>query len=88
MAAYMAWESDDGVRFFQEPNTAIEEAILRASPDYTKAVVEIGGASGRARYIYNIVDLNGDGNPEAFVYLIGSFFLRLRRLQPVSVQPG
>ena len=69
-----AWESDNAERFSNEPNAALEQAILRASPDYTKAIAEIGGASGRARYIYNIVDLNGDGNQEALVYLLGPFF--------------
>lgn len=69
-----AWGPESEVRFSKEPNAAIEEAILRASPDYTKAVVNIGGAGGLARYIYNIVDLNGDGNQEALVYLLGSIF--------------
>jgi heat shock protein HslJ len=69
-----AWEPNSEVRFSNEPNTAIEEAVLRAAPDYTKAVAEIMGAGGRARYIYNVVDLNGDGNSEVLVYLLGSIF--------------
>ncbi len=69
-----AWEPEGEVRFSKEPNAAIEEAILRVSPDYTKDVVTIGSAGGLARYIYNIVDLNGDGNQEALVYLLGSIF--------------
>jgi heat shock protein HslJ len=46
-----AWEPDGEVRFSKEPNAAIEAAILRASPNYTRAVADIGGASGQARYI-------------------------------------
>lgn len=69
-----AWEPDNDVRFSNEPDATIERAILQASPDYTKAVAEIGSAGGRARYIYNLVDLNGDGKQEALVYLLGSIF--------------
>ncbi|QST00933.1 hypothetical protein IMZ31_05010 [Pontibacillus sp. ALD_SL1] len=29
---------------------------------------------GKARYYYNKVDLNGDGIPETFVYLVGQYF--------------
>ncbi|MFZ1954690.1 MAG: META domain-containing protein [Desulfobacterales bacterium] len=68
------WEPEGEARFSKEPDSAIEEAILRASPDYARAVAAIGGTGGRARYIYNIVDLNGDGNQEALVYLLGSIF--------------
>jgi hypothetical protein len=68
------WEPVSELRFSKKPNAAIEEAILRASPDYTKAVVNIESAGGLARYIYNVVDLNGDGNQEALVYLLGSIF--------------
>ena len=43
-----AWEPESEVRFSKEPNAAIEEAILRTSPDYTKAVVNIGSAGGKS----------------------------------------
>lgn len=69
-----AWEPISEVRFSNEPNAAIEDAILQAVRYYTKAVADIGGAGSQVRYIYNMVDLNGDGNQEALVYLLGSIF--------------
>ena len=72
--AIYAWEPDNSVHFSKEPNAEIEEAILRAAPDYTRAIVEAGGASRQARYVYNIVDLNDDKHPEVLVYLLGSIF--------------
>lgn len=69
-----AWEPISEVRFSNEPNEAIEDAILQAVRYYTKAVADIGGAGSQVRYIYNMVDLNGDGNQEALVYLLGSIF--------------
>jgi hypothetical protein len=50
----------------------IEAAILQASPDYTRAIVDIDGRT--ARYLYSRVDLNGDGRDEVLVYLLGSVF--------------
>ena len=54
-------------------NPAIEDAILAASPDYTRELVEAGGGQN-ARYLYTLADLNGDGVEEVIVYLLGSFF--------------
>ncbi len=60
------------VPFETEPDAELEEAILQASPDYTRDVVELGGQSGR--YLYGRADLNDDGQEEVFVYLLGSIF--------------
>jgi hypothetical protein len=55
-----------------EPDPVLEAAILRATPEYTKDVTEIG--TGLARYIYGRIDLNHDGNEEVLVYLLRSIF--------------
>jgi len=69
-----AWEPLTEEPFLTEPDADLEAAILRASPDYTREIVEVQGGSGKARYIYGRVDLNGDGTDEVFVYLLGSIF--------------
>ncbi len=69
-----AWEPNPDEPFQTEPDTDLEAAILQASPDYTREIVEIEGGTGKARYIYGRVDLNGDGKDEVFVYLLGSIF--------------
>lgn len=66
----LVWEAQ--VPFETEPDAEIEAAILEASPDYTKAMVDIDGRT--ARYVYSRFDLNGDGRDEVFVYLLGSIF--------------
>lgn len=53
-----------------KPDAAVESAILRTAPDYTRKIV----GDERARYAYERVDLNGDGREEVLVYLMGSFF--------------
>jgi len=60
--------------FQTAPDKALETAIQKASSSYTRATVEAGGESGRARYVYSRVDLNGDGKDEVLVYLLGSVF--------------
>jgi heat shock protein HslJ len=67
-----AWEPLNEEPFLTEPDPDLEAAVLRASPDYTADVVDDG--TGKARYIYGRVDLNGDGKDEVFVYLLGSIF--------------
>jgi len=68
-----AWEPlTTGAAFLTTPDPAVEQAILRASPDYTKEMVDIDGR--KARYVYGRVDLNGDGKDEVFGYLLGSIF--------------
>jgi heat shock protein HslJ len=69
-----AWETHPSVPFLTEPDKDLEAAIRQASPYYTKAVVDVEGSTGRGRYVYGRVDLNGDGRDEVFVYLLGSFF--------------
>lgn len=69
----------DGGIYVWEPlglpaDPELEAAILKASPSYTKAVVDQPGAAMRGRYVYSRVDLNGDGQDEVFVYLLGSVF--------------
>lgn len=60
--------------FQTQPDPDLEAAILRASPDYTREVVDQEGGVGRGRYVYGRVDLNSDGRKEVFVYLLGSIF--------------
>lgn len=68
------WEPLEESPFQTEPDKAIEAAILKASPSYTKAAVDLEGGTGRGRYVYGRVDLNGDGRDEVFAYLLGSIF--------------
>lgn len=67
-----AWEPITEVPAETVPDKALEAAILKASPSYTKDIVGRGAAPGR--YVYSRVDLNGDGRDEVFVYLLGSVF--------------
>jgi len=69
------WEPDRlNVRYEKDPDPKVEAAILDASPDYTREMVETGGPAGMARYLYSRVDLNGDGRDEVFAYMLGSIF--------------
>jgi heat shock protein HslJ len=70
----IAWEPQTDVPFLTEPDKSLEAAILDASPSYTKAMVDIGGGTGPARYVHGRADLNGDGRDEVFAYLLGPFF--------------
>lgn len=64
------WEPLSGATSAMRPDAAIESAILRTAPDYTRKIV----GDERARYAFERVDLNGDGREEVLVYLMGSFF--------------
>jgi len=68
------WEPMREVAFETTADRNLEAAVLKASPSYTKAVVDAGGKAARARYVYNRVDLNDDGREEVFVYPLGSIF--------------
>lgn len=68
------WEPHAEAPFRTEPDPELEAAILLASPYYTRAVVDLEAGTGKGRYVYGRVDLNGDGREEVFVYLLGSFF--------------
>lgn len=70
----LAWESVRSIPMETDPDEALEAAILRAVPDYTREVVELEGGVGKGRYVYGRVDLDGDGRDEVFVYLLGSIF--------------
>jgi len=70
----LAWEPTAGVALETDSDEAIEAAILRAVPDYTREVVELEGGVGPGRYVYGRLDLDGDGRDEVFVYLLGSIF--------------
>jgi len=67
------WEPYTDTTFQTVPDKAIEAALLKASPDYTREIIDIGGGK-TARYVYGRADLNGDGNKEVFAYLLGSIF--------------
>ena len=70
----LAWEPTRGIPFETQRDEALEAAILRAVPDYTRDVVELEGGVGRGRYVYGRMDLDDDGHEEVFVYLLGSIF--------------
>lgn len=65
-----AWEPHAETPYIDKSDAAIEQAILNANPDYKKDIV----LDQKARYVYSLVDLNGDGKDEAIVYMMGSFF--------------
>ncbi len=79
-AGIYAWEplataaesAEETVPFDTAANRRLEDALREVSPDYTQDLVEVGG--GQARYLHAQIDLNGDGRPETFAYLLGSFF--------------
>ncbi|MBM3163127.1 MAG: META domain-containing protein [Chlorobi bacterium] len=64
------WEPLSAVPSAMRPGAAIESAILRTAPDYTREIV----GETKARYASERVDLNGDGREEVLVYLMGPFF--------------
>jgi hypothetical protein len=70
----LAWEPVPALSFETQPDPEIEAAIVKASPSYTRDVVEAGGATGKGRYVYARVDLNADGKDEVLVYTLGSVF--------------
>jgi heat shock protein HslJ len=72
----LVWEplASGGVAYRNTADQALEAAILRAVPDVRRSHVDTGGSPTRARYVYAPVDLDGDGRPEVFVYLMGPFF--------------
>jgi heat shock protein HslJ len=73
-AGIYAWEPDDAVPYRAQPDPAVEEAILQASPSYVREIVEGAGGIGKARYVYSRIDLNGDGRDEVLAFLMGSIF--------------
>jgi len=67
-----AWEPlAEEIPFETTADPEIEAAILAASPDYSREIVEIGRED---RYVYSKVDLNDDGRDEVLAYLLGPFF--------------
>jgi hypothetical protein len=56
----------------RKPLPALETAMRQAVPDYVNYIKT--NPQSPARYYYNLVDLNGDGKPEAIVYPLGSYF--------------
>ncbi|CAN1213350.1 hypothetical protein TUMEXPCC7403_24305 [Tumidithrix helvetica PCC 7403] len=55
-----------------KPIPALETAIRQASPSYVDAVRN--KFTRPATYSYSLIDLNGDGKPEAIVYPQSSYF--------------
>lgn len=49
----------------KEKDTRLEKAIIKA--------FDLSQDEGKVRYYYNNIDLNDDGKPEVFVYLVGPF---------------
>jgi hypothetical protein len=56
------------------PDAELEAAIRATAPDYRQAKPGTEGDAVNARYRAVRADLNGDGNDEVFVYLMGPFF--------------
>jgi hypothetical protein len=52
----------------------LEAAIRATDPNYNVKAIGADDGAQKARYAAARVDLNGDGNPEAFVYLMGPYF--------------
>ena len=71
-AGIYAWQQESTLPFETQPDADLEAAILDASPDYTREIVQIDGR--KARYVYTRYDLNEDGRDEVFVLLMGSIF--------------
>jgi len=65
------WEPLGRASLEPTPDPALETAILRAAPDYAR---DVTAKSNPARYVYDRVDLDGDGKDETFVYLLGPYF--------------
>lgn len=55
-------------------NPELEAAIRATDPNYSIDAIGTGDGSQNARYATGRSDLNGDGNPEVFVYLMGPYF--------------
>jgi heat shock protein HslJ len=68
------WEPDSIPPRTAAHDTALEQAILAATPSYTRATLAASGPADTARYALGRVDLNGDGREEVFVYPMGSVF--------------
>ena len=67
-----AWEPlAEETAFETEADAEIEAAILAATPDYNRELVEV---ASEGRYVYSRFDLNDDGQEEVFAYLLGPFF--------------
>ncbi len=76
-----------GVRYERSETTRdaqLERAIRRAVSRSDSAPA--GESEGR--YFYNLVDLNGDGRPEALVYLLGQQFCGTGGCNLLVFQPG
>ena len=58
--------------FATKPDRILEDALRAAAPDYIQDVVTTMG--NEARYVYTKFDINDDGRPETFAYLMGPFF--------------
>lgn len=56
------------------PDAELEAAIRATTPDYRADITDAPGDGGKARYSAAHADLNGDGNDEVFVLLMGPFF--------------
>ncbi len=77
---YLSLKADGGIwvweplhQFNNQPNQALEAAIFKQYPDYSN-VNQGDDPALSSRYIYNQVDLNGDGKNELLVYLLGPAF--------------
>jgi heat shock protein HslJ len=80
---YLSLMADGGIYVWEPHNEAtsqlkadkrLETAILSVSPDYLKQIENYDSGIRKARYVYERVDLNGDGHDEVLVYLMGPFF--------------
>lgn len=75
-----------GVRYIPSetaPDPEIEKAILQSLGD-----AAAGGTDQEVRYYYNRVDLNGDGNFEAIVHLVGPAICGTGGCNTLILQPA
>jgi hypothetical protein len=84
----LAWEPLDETPFETKPDPDVEAAILKASPSYTRALVDTEGGVVKGRYVYGRIDLNGDGRDEVLVYTLGPFFCGTGGCNLLLLTPG
>lgn len=68
----LKFENQDGVDFTELKYLPSEMTKDKKLEDAFAKVYDFKVGEDNIRYYYNRIDLNGDGNPETFVYLLGS----------------
>ncbi|MCP9837052.1 META domain-containing protein [Cyanobium sp. N.Huapi 1H5] len=71
----LIWEprAAAGPGYSNQPDPALEAAILAASPDLRRPLGSAAGGMGRISYVHARTDLDGDGRQDVLVYLMGPY---------------